>query len=163
MSLWNHINPQTPNMTVSPIPWSIPTQCTYIMSRYSVALLFPANSSNSSVSGLRCCVAGLTKPTWKDSRRHNHFTSSASSSALWSCCAVDHYSMETHCCLALCSVSVLFVDTASISTVASATMRSRCVSVIVLSLACFYLIRSWLCFCCETWGHYLPPLFPKPP
>lgn len=136
-------------MTLSPIPWSILMQCTYIMSRYSVALLFlslATNSGNNSVSGLHYCVAGLTKPTWKDGGRHNHSTSSASSSSLWSCCTVDHYSKGTHCCLALYSVSVLFVYTAAVSTVGSATMSGRYISVIMLSLAWFYLIHCWLCF-----------------
>lgn len=117
-SLKRHQSPNT-HLTVRSIPWSILMQWTYIMSRYSVALLFlclTTNSSNNSASGLHYCVAGLTKPTWKDSGRHNHFTSSASSSSLWSCCfhvAVDHYSKGAHCCPCtvylgcLCTVSGL--------------------------------------------------------
>lgn len=76
-------------MTVNPFPQSILTQCSYIMSGYSVALLFlflffyllflflTANSNNS-VSGLLWCLARLTKPTLKDSGRDNHSTSAAS-------------------------------------------------------------------------------------
>lgn len=151
-------------MTISPIPRSILTQCTYIMSRYSVALLLPTNSSNNYFSGLQCCLAGLIKPTWKDSGRHNHFTSSASSSSLWSCCTADHYSKGRHCCLALYSISVLFVYTAAFSTVGWSTICIRYVSVIMLSLACFYLICLWLRFAfrLEAIFFFLFPKHPNP-